>query len=66
MTADGVGEVTDFMPIAGNRPTGRHRLVRLIRVVRGSMRFVLEIKLRFDLSGVEEEKCYWPIRPIRC
>jgi GH15 family glucan-1,4-alpha-glucosidase len=48
MTADGVGEVTDFMPIAGNRPTGRHRLVRLIRVVRGSMRFVLEIKPRFD------------------
>jgi GH15 family glucan-1,4-alpha-glucosidase len=48
MTPGGVGEVTDFMPIAGERPTGRHRLVRLLRVVRGSMRFVLEIKPRFD------------------
>jgi GH15 family glucan-1,4-alpha-glucosidase len=48
LTPDGVGEVTDFMPIAGNRPTERHRLVRLLRVVRGTMRFVLEIKPRFD------------------
>ena len=48
MTPDGVGEVTDFMPIAGDRPTSHHRLVRLIRVVRGSMRFVLDIKPRFN------------------
>jgi GH15 family glucan-1,4-alpha-glucosidase len=48
LTPDGVGEVTDFMPIAGDRPTDRHRLVRLLRVVRGSMRFVMEIKPRFD------------------
>ena len=48
LTPDGVGEVTDFMPIAGNRPTDRHRLVRLMRVVRGSMRFVMEVKPRFD------------------
>src|SRR5215470_14356553 len=48
MTPDGVGEVTDFMPIAGDRPTDRHRLVRLMRVVRGSLRFVMEIKPRFD------------------
>jgi GH15 family glucan-1,4-alpha-glucosidase len=37
MTPDGVGEVTDFMPIAGTMPTDRHRLVRLLRVVRGVM-----------------------------
>ena len=48
LTPDGVGEVTDFMPIAGSRPTDRHRLVRHIQVVRGSMRFVMEIKPRFD------------------
>jgi GH15 family glucan-1,4-alpha-glucosidase len=48
MTPDGVGEVTDFMPVAGDKPTDRHRLVRLMRVVRGSMRFVMEIKPRFD------------------
>ncbi len=48
MTPDGVGEVTDFMPVTGNRATSRHRLVRLMRVVRGSMRFVVNIKPRFD------------------
>ena len=39
MTPDGVGEVTDFMSIAGTRPTGRHRLVRQLRMVRGTMTF---------------------------
>jgi GH15 family glucan-1,4-alpha-glucosidase len=48
MTPDGVGEVTDFMPIAGETPTDRHRLVRLLRTVRGTMRFVVEIRPRFD------------------
>jgi hypothetical protein len=43
-----VGEVTDFMPIAGTRPTDKHRLVRLLRTVRGTMRFVMEVKPRFD------------------
>jgi GH15 family glucan-1,4-alpha-glucosidase len=48
MTEDGVGEVTDFMPVAGTRPTDRHRLVRLLRTVRGTMRFVMEVRPRFD------------------
>jgi GH15 family glucan-1,4-alpha-glucosidase len=48
MTDEGVGEVTDFMPIAGATPTDRHRLVRMLRVVRGTMRFVVDIKPRFD------------------
>ena len=48
MTPDGVDEVTDFMPVAGGTPTDRHQLVRLLRTVRGSMRFVMEIKPRFD------------------
>jgi GH15 family glucan-1,4-alpha-glucosidase len=48
MTADGVGEVTDFMPVAGRTPTDRHRLVRLLRTVRGRMRFTMEVRPRFD------------------
>ncbi|WP_448810486.1 glycoside hydrolase family 15 protein [Agromyces bauzanensis] len=48
MTEAGVGEVIDFMPIAEGPATDRHRLVRLIRVVRGSMDFVVEIEPRFD------------------
>jgi GH15 family glucan-1,4-alpha-glucosidase len=48
MTADGVGEVQDFMPIIEGRATGRHRLVRRLRVARGTMRFVIDIQPRFD------------------
>ena len=53
MTADGVGEVHDFMPIAGDQATERHRLVRNIRVVRGTMRFMIEIEPRFDYGRAE-------------
>jgi GH15 family glucan-1,4-alpha-glucosidase len=48
MTPDGVGEVHDFMPVLQGRATDRHRLVRVIRVVRGVMRFAVEIQPRFD------------------
>ena len=48
MTPDGVGEVHDFMPVAGTTATDRHRLVRNIRVVRGTMKFVIDIQPRFN------------------
>jgi GH15 family glucan-1,4-alpha-glucosidase len=48
MTEAGVGEVIDFMPIAGHEPTDRHRIARLIRVVRGSMAFVGDIRPAFE------------------
>ncbi|HWG02472.1 MAG TPA: glycoside hydrolase family 15 protein [Trebonia sp.] len=53
LTPDGVGEVHDFMPVAGKRVTDRHRLVRQVRVVRGTMRFVLDIQPRFDYARVK-------------
>jgi GH15 family glucan-1,4-alpha-glucosidase len=53
MTPDGVGEVHDFMPIAGAKPTDRHRLVRNIKVVRGSMRFRIDIQPRFNYGRAE-------------
>jgi GH15 family glucan-1,4-alpha-glucosidase len=49
LTPDGVGEVTDFMPV--DRPgelVGRHRLIRWVRVVRGEMSFEVEVEPRFD------------------
>jgi GH15 family glucan-1,4-alpha-glucosidase len=49
LTPDGVGEVTDFMPV--DRPGelgGRHRLIRWVRVVRGEMAFEVEVEPRFD------------------
>jgi GH15 family glucan-1,4-alpha-glucosidase len=48
MTPDGVGEVLDFMPVIEGPPTDRHRLVRYLRVARGTMKFVVEIEPRFD------------------
>jgi GH15 family glucan-1,4-alpha-glucosidase len=50
MTPDGVGEVHDFMPVTGSTATDRHRVVRNIRVVRGVMRFAIEIQPRFDYA----------------
>ncbi|MGB8652032.1 MAG: glycoside hydrolase family 15 protein [Mycobacteriales bacterium] len=48
LTPDGVGEVCDFMPVIEGAATDRHRLVRLIRVVRGEMTFVVDCQPRFD------------------
>src|SRR5918995_880477 len=36
MTEAGAGEVVDFMPVTGRTSTPRHRLVRMLRCVRGS------------------------------
>lgn len=48
---DGVGEVADFMePIHGTEPADRHRLVRVARVVRGSLTFTLACRPRFDYA----------------
>ena len=50
LTPDGVGEVHDFMPVAGRSVTDGHRLIRQLRVVRGTMRFVTDIQPRFDYA----------------
>jgi hypothetical protein len=50
MTPDGVGEVCDFMPVERGAATDRHRLVRQLRVVRGTMRFVMDFQPRFDYA----------------
>ena len=48
ITAGGLAEVVDFMPPAGTRATDNHRLVRMLRCVRGAMRFEVDIAPRFD------------------
>ncbi|REK86451.1 glycoside hydrolase family 15 protein [Streptomyces inhibens] len=48
MTEAGAGEVLDFMPVTGTTVTAGHRLVRMVRCVRGSMTFEIEIAPRFD------------------
>jgi GH15 family glucan-1,4-alpha-glucosidase len=55
MSPDGVGELIDFMPVTGNEPTDRHRIVRILRTVRGHMRYTLECRPGFDYGRAEHE-----------
>ncbi|WP_327365994.1 glycoside hydrolase family 15 protein [Streptomyces sp. NBC_01217] len=49
MSPDGVGEMLDWMPpVRAEAPTDRHTLVRTVRVVRGTLRFSMECRPRFD------------------
>jgi GH15 family glucan-1,4-alpha-glucosidase len=56
LTPEGVGEVQDFMPIEAPEPAmHRHRLMRRVMVVRGDMRFVIEVQPRFDYGRAAHE-----------
>ncbi|MEV7926624.1 MULTISPECIES: glycoside hydrolase family 15 protein [unclassified Kitasatospora] len=56
MSPDGVGEVFDFMPPDRmGTPTDRHVLVRGVRAVRGTVRFTLECRPRFDYGRATHE-----------
>ena len=46
-TEDGVGEVQDFMPIADSGEDDRHRLIRRVVCVRGSIPFRARVAPRF-------------------
>ncbi|MFJ9790727.1 glycoside hydrolase family 15 protein [Streptomyces globosus] len=51
MAPGGVGEVADFMlPLDSSAATDRHRIVRAVRVVRGSLPFTLVCRPRFDYA----------------
>ena len=52
MSEAGVGELIDFMPVIEGEVTDRHRLVRMVRVVRGEMTFQADIQLEgWDTAG---------------
>ncbi|MFF6992303.1 glycoside hydrolase family 15 protein [Streptomyces sp. NPDC010273] len=54
MAPDGVGEVVDFMEAdPSTTPSASHRLVRVARVVRGSLPFELICRPRFDYGRAE-------------
>ncbi|MER5719433.1 glycoside hydrolase family 15 protein [Streptomyces sp. NPDC002132] len=56
LSPDGVGEVLDFMPLSeSDTATDRHTLVRLVRVVRGTVEFTLECRPRFDYGRAEHK-----------
>jgi GH15 family glucan-1,4-alpha-glucosidase len=55
-TPGGVGEVQDFMPVEDQPDMQhRHRLLRRVVVVRGSVDFQLEVQPRFDYAREEHE-----------
>ncbi|MFJ9896430.1 glycoside hydrolase family 15 protein [Streptomyces sp. NPDC091280] len=51
-TEDGVGEVQDFMPVTGEPDeSARHRLIRRVVCVRGSVPFRIRVAPRFDYGA---------------
>jgi hypothetical protein len=48
LTEGGVGELMDFMPVTGDSASEQHRLVRMLRCVRGQISFDIEVAPRFD------------------
>jgi pentatricopeptide repeat protein len=56
LTEEGVGEVVDFMPISGSVATTRHRIVRMVRCVRGQMTFEVQMAPRFDYVRATYQK----------
>jgi len=51
LAVDGVGEITDFMPVEEQYP-GKE-LIRMVSCVRGSLLFTLECKPRFDYARAD-------------
>src|SRR6266542_1938078 len=57
----GVGEVQDFMPVAGTGAAAhRHRMIRRVLAVRGQMRFAVEVAPRFDYAQASHEVALTP------
>ncbi|MER6615663.1 glycoside hydrolase family 15 protein [Streptomyces xantholiticus] len=51
-TEDGVGEIQDFMPVSGESTEAeRHRLIRRVLCVRGSVPFQARVAPRFDYGA---------------
>jgi GH15 family glucan-1,4-alpha-glucosidase len=55
LSPDGVGEVQDFMPIAGSPGHPPHSLIRRLVCVRGEFEFETVVEPRFDYGRAEHE-----------
>jgi len=55
LSADGVGEVQDFMPIASSPAHPPHSLIRRVVWVRGRVEFATEIEPRFDYGRARHD-----------
>ena len=50
LTSDGVGEITDYMPVGERAKRDGYSLVRRINVVRGTMKFDIECRPAFNYA----------------
>jgi GH15 family glucan-1,4-alpha-glucosidase len=49
LSPDGVGQITDFMPVGlGADATRRHQVIRRVQTVRGQLRYRMECRPAFD------------------
>jgi len=56
LSEDGVGEVRDFMPVAGAADTsGRRQIIRTVRAVRGTVTFRAVCQPAFDYARADHE-----------
>lgn len=56
LSEQGVGEVIDFMPVSESRAGDKtHQIVRVVRAVRGSVRFRLDCHPAFDFARKEHQ-----------
>ncbi len=56
LSAAGVGEITDYMPVATRAEAKEHhQLVRQVKVARGSMQFHMECRPAFDYARAPHE-----------
>ncbi|SDJ46616.1 Glucoamylase (glucan-1,4-alpha-glucosidase), GH15 family [Frankineae bacterium MT45] len=55
LTETGVGELVDFMLIAGEQASDQRRLVRMLRCVRGTMTFEVEVAPAFNYGRSSHE-----------
>ena len=53
LSPDGVGEIQDFMPIAGSPAHPPHSLIRRVVCVRGEVKFETVVEPRFDYGRDE-------------
>ena len=61
LSADGVGEVVDFMPVGlGEGELGHHQLIRRVHVVRGTLTFRMECLPAFNYARDDHETSITP------
>ncbi len=58
LSEDGVAEILDFMPVfESEQPAYAHQIVRTVRVIKGTVRFLVRCAPRFDYARATHQAC---------